>query len=140
MLPIGRPTLRHLSLCAWIWRSECWRVRLVGGALLSSTTLRSTLLRRRLSVHGLLLIALRRRWILACLLLSLLWVRIATAVLREWLAVCTVELRIWWWVLAAPDGVRRNERLGLGRDGSEDAFLGEALAVGAASILGLVEA
>ena len=36
--------------------------------------------------------------------------------------------------------MRRNESLGLSRYWSEDAFLGEALAIGAATILGLVEA
>jgi hypothetical protein len=51
----------------------------------------------------------------------------------------TIELGVRWRLLAAPDCVGWHEGLRLGRDGREDALLREALAVGAATVLRLVE-
>jgi len=94
----------------------------------------------RLSVHRRrLLVPLRRRWVLPTLLRRRVLIR-ATTMLREWLAVRAVKLGVRWRVLTAPDRVRRDERLGLRAHRREDTFLGEALTVGAAAILGLVEA
>lgn len=52
----------------------------------------------------------------------------------------TVELSIRRRLLATPDGVCRHKGLCLSRDGCEDAFLREALAVGAASVFRLIKA
>lgn len=89
-------------------------------------------------IHGLLLVALRRRRILALLLR--LRVRLPVALLREGLAVCAVKLRVRRRILPAPDRVRGHKGLSLRGNGREDTFLREALAVGAAAILRLVEA
>jgi hypothetical protein len=58
---------------------------------------------------------------------------------RKWLTVSSVQL-LWWCTLLSPDGMRRNKSLRLGRDGREDTLLRETLTVGAATILGLIEA
>ena len=59
----------------------------------------------------------------------------------RWHWVClTIELGVWRRLLSAPDCVSRDEGLCLGRDRCEDTFLREALAVGAATVLRLVEA
>lgn len=89
-------------------------------------------------VHRLLLIALRRWRVLALLLR--LRVRLPGALLREGLAVRAVELRIRRRILPAPNRVRGHECLRLRGDGREDTFLREALAIGTAAILRLVEA
>lgn len=52
----------------------------------------------------------------------------------------TVELSIRRRLLATPDRVCRHKGLCLSRDGCEDAFLREALAVGAASVFRLIKA
>lgn len=51
----------------------------------------------------------------------------------------TIELGVGWRLLAAPDCVSGHKGLRLGRDGCEHAFLREALAVGAATVFGLIE-
>ena len=113
-------------------------MRLVGGALLTGAGRRADLL-RRLLIHTGLLVALRRRRVLTLLLLlRRIWL-LATA-LRQRLAVGAVQLRVGRWVMAAPYGVRRHEGLRLGRHRGEDAFLGEANAVGAATVFSLIEA
>lgn len=101
----------------------------------------------RLRIHGLtrLLLVARRRWrILPGLLLPLRWVLIALLlrlllVVGQRLSVCTIELGVGWRLLAAPDCVGGHKGLRLGRDGREHAFLREALAVGAATVFGLIE-
>lgn len=97
-------------------------------------------LRRRLPVHGRLLVARRRRRVGAGLLVGLLVGIALLTVGRKRLAVGTVQLSVGWRLLAAPDGVSGYESLGLGRHRGEDTFLREALAVGAAAVLRLVEA
>ena len=132
-ISISRPR----CLRAWIWRWKSWRVRLIACALLTGSTFwRSHLGWWRLSVHWLLLVALRWWWILA----RWMRVRIATIMLRQWLAIRAVELSALWWVLATPDRVRRNESLSLSRNRCEDAFLRKALTIGASAILRLIEA
>jgi hypothetical protein len=110
-------------------------VRLISGTLLAGLLL----WRRLLLVHRWLPITLRWWRILAWLLR---WVRrlAAIAMLRQRLTIRAVELRVGWWTLTAPDGVGRHEGLRLRVNWCEDAFLGEADAVGAATILGLIEA
>ena len=90
-------------------------------------------------VHLRLLVALRRRWILATLLRRRVLL-IAPAVLGKRLAIRAVKLSVWRRILASPHGMRRDEGLSLRRHWSEDAFLGEPLAIGAAAVLRLVEA
>jgi len=51
----------------------------------------------------------------------------------------TIELGVWRRLLTAPDGVCWDESLCLGGDWREDALLGEALAVCAATVFRLVE-
>ena len=51
----------------------------------------------------------------------------------------TIELGVGWRLLTAPDCVSGHKGLRLGRDGCEHAFLREALAVGAATVFGLIE-
>lgn len=57
---------------------------------------------------------------------------------RKRLSVCAVERRRL--SSSTPDGVSGHEGLRLGRDGREDAFLGEAHTIGAAAVLGSLEA
>ncbi len=111
-------------------------MRLVSGTLLPG------LLRWLLLVHLRLLISLRWWRVLPWLLLLLWWVLrlVSVAVLWKWLTIGAVELSVWWWPLTAPDSVSRDEGLCLSMHRSEDAFLGKAHAVGAAAILGLIEA
>ena len=130
----------------WWWQSR--GVRLVVGALATRLGRRTLQLRNAglllwwLLVHGLLRIA---RWWRRVLSGLLLWWRIlllfaVTVAMGQRLAVRAVELRIRWRILAAPDSVRRNKSLCLSTDWREDTFLREALTVGAAAILRLVEA
>lgn len=131
---------RALQLSARIRRWQRRRVRLVGGTLATSLgglLLRSALRLWRLPIHGLVLVAWRRRRVLTWLLLRC--VRIPT-VGRQRLAIGAIELSIGRRLLTTVDGVCRNEGLSLSRNGSEDAFLGKALAVGASAILGLIKA
>lgn len=128
---------RQLRLRTRLGRRQCGCVRLVVGALLTGTAWRPHLL-RRLRIHTGLLVALRRRRVLA---LRLLLRRVGLATTRrQRLAVRAVQLSVWWWVVAAPDGVRRHEGLGLSRHGCEDTLLREANAVGTASVFSLIEA
>lgn len=129
-----------LTLLSRVRRRHRWRVRLVVGALAARWwTLKWLHVRLAwLLVHRSLLVALWRRRILATLLLRRVLV-LAAAVLWKRLAVSAVELSVWWRVLATPDRVRWHEGLCLSTHWREDALLGEALAVGAASILRLVE-
>lgn len=85
------------------------------------------------------MVALGRRWVLAGLLGGRVWI-VSITVLRKRLAVRAVQLCALWRILATPDGVRGDEGLRLGGDGGEDAFLGEAGAVGAAAVFRRVEA
>lgn len=57
---------------------------------------------------------------------------------RERLAICAVHGR--WLSDTAPDGMRRHKSLSLSRDWREDAVLVESHAVGAAAVLGGLEA
>lgn len=129
--------LRHLSLLTRIWwrqsRSVWLVVRTLRAGIGSLALLR---------VHGLLLVALRRWRILArLLLLTLLGSVLAVAAVgRQWLTVCSVQLSVRRWVLAAPHRVRRHEGLSLRTHWREDTFLREAHAIGASTILGLLEA
>ena len=103
---------------------------------------------RWLRVYGLsrlLLVARRRRRVLSRLLLTLRRVLIALLprlllVVRQRLAVRTIELGVWRRLLTTPDSVCWDEGLGLGRNRREDALLGKALAVCAATIFRLVKA
>lgn len=128
--------LRHLSLLTRIWwrqsRSVWLVVRTLRAGIGSLALLR---------VHGLLLVALRRWRILARLLLLALLrsVLAVAAVGRQWLTVCSVQLSVRRWVLAAPHRVRRHEGLSLRTHWREDTFLREAHAIGASTILGLLE-
>ena len=80
----------------------------------------------------------RSRWVVRCAGLRILWLRalrrrrvMGRSAWRKRLAIGTVESRrrSAWWDASTIDGVSRNEGLRLGRDRSEDAFLGEARAV-----------
>ena len=143
-VPVAVPALT-LTLISRVRRCQCWRVRLVVRALVAGLRALELLHVRllallRLPVHRRrLLISLRRRWILPTLLRRRVLIR-TTTMLRERLTVRAVELGVGWRVLTAPDRVRRDERLGLRAHWREDTFLGEALTVGAATILRLVEA
>ena len=64
--------------------------------------------------------------------LTLLRVDWSTPTTLGWHGRVVAEMRV--------GGMRRNERLRLGRDGSEDALLLEALAIGATTVLGCFEA
>ena len=131
------PFTTHLRLCARVW----WRQRrcmwLVNGALLPRASLLA-LLRRRLLVHRLLLIALRRWRVLPGLLTRWWRIWITVTVLWERLAVCAIQLSVWRWVATLQD-MRRDECLCLSGDWCEHTFLREALTVGAAPVLRLVE-
>ena len=125
--------LRHLSLLARIRWRQSWRVRLVIGTLGSSLPL--------LWVHWLLLVALRRRRILARLLLLTLlrWVLLVAVVGWQWLTVCSIQLSVGRRILATPHSMCRDECLGLGADWSEHAFLRKAHTVCASTIFRLFE-
>jgi hypothetical protein len=70
--------------------------------------------------------------------LLLLAIRFGMARWRQRLAICAVH---WGWLSdAAPNGMCRNESLGLGRNGRENAVLVEPHAVGAAAVFGGLEA
>lgn len=116
---------------------------LVGRTLLADLHLLSRLLHVWLIwVHGVALGWLRvlawLPWLLWLLLLRR--VLILPTALRQWLTVRAVQLSVRGWVLTAPDSVGRYEGLGLCTDGCEDTFLRETLTVGAATVLGLIEA
>lgn len=149
----------HLSLCAGVGWWESRGVRLIVRAF--RTLCWHLLAYRLLAIHRLLLVALWRWWVLTRLLLLLLLRRVGIAVLAVlWkrLAIRAVQLRVRRRVLAAIDRMRGYERLervnlwtwqdasaaatylSLGAHGREDTLLREALAIGAATILGLVEA
>lgn len=124
---------------SWPWWRQCRRVWLIVRALLASLhRLHLCLVRRLLLIHGLALVALWWRWVLPRLLVW--WrVRVAVALLWERLAVRAVELRVGRRVLATPDGMGGHEGLCLRADWREDAWLREALTVGAATVFGLIE-
>jgi hypothetical protein len=121
-----------------VWRWQSRSVRLVVTALATTIRIlhRSALLRRG-SIHGLLLLVALRRWSVLSLLAGLLLLRVLLAISTMWkrLTVGAVELRVRRWVLTAPNGVCRNECLSLGANRSEDAFLREPLAIGAATVI-----
>lgn len=93
-----------------------------------------------IGVHGVGLRWLRVLSWLAWLLRLLRWIGLLPTTCWQRLTVCAIELRVWWRVLTAPDGVCGHESLGLSADRREDALLREALTVGAAAILRLIEA
>jgi hypothetical protein len=141
----SRVTVERLTLALRLLRGVGRRqggcVRLIIGTLLAGLlALRRLLHVCLLRVHRrLLLVALRRRRVLARLLRRV-WSGGLLTTRGQWLAIGAVELRVRGRVLSTPHGMRRDERVSLGADRREHALLREALAVGAASIVRLVEA
>lgn len=82
----------------------------------------------------------RRRRLLLLLLLGLLlagwWLTVSFGVLGSWQRLAISAIHGWGLADTTPDCVGRHESLSLGRDGSEDAVLVEAHAIGAASVVG----
>jgi hypothetical protein len=106
-------------------RRQSGRVWLIVAAFSTTVWIHGSALLRRLTVHGLLLLVALRRWSILSLLAGLLLLRRVWLSATRWkrLAVGAIKLRIWRWILTAPNGVRWHESLSLSADGSENTFL-----------------
>jgi len=130
-----------LGLLGRVGRRHGWRVRLFGRTFLSCLHWLAWLLHVWLIwIHRVGLRWLRVLAWLAWLLRLLRWIGLLPTTCWQRLTVCAIELCVRWRVLTAPDGVCGDESLGLGAYRREDALLREALTVGAAAILRLIEA